>query len=125
MNIFVFGSNLSGIHGAGAARQAHKNFGAIWGKGFGIQGQSYGIPTKDEQIETLPLSIIKVHVDYFKLFADENMLLNFDVTRIGCGLAGYTDVEIAPMFRDAPINCRFSTMWREWMRPEHFFWTDL
>jgi hypothetical protein len=112
--IFVFGSNLRGVHGAGAAEFAHKNRGAIWGRGVGIQGQSYGIPTKDIRIITLPLDIIKRHVDDFIKFANEHEYMSFEVTRIGCGLAGYTDADIAPMFKDAPINCYLPEGWRDW-----------
>ena len=102
---FVFGSNESGRHGAGAAAHAFKYFGAIWGKGVGLFGQSYAIPTKDKSIETLPLTSIKKYVDEFLLFAKEHPELTFHVTAIGCGLAGYTAPDIAPMFRNSPNNC--------------------
>lgn len=111
--IFVFGSNLSGIHGAGAARFALENHGAKWGQGIGLQGNSYGIPTKDENIETLPLRQIQKHVDVFMKFAAEHPGLTFRVTRIGCGLAGYTDNQIAPMFAGAPQNCELPDGWRD------------
>ena len=110
--IFVFGSNLAGIHGAGAALYARKHHGAILGKGIGLQGSSYGIPTKDEHIKTLPLSTIENHVKDFLRFADEHPEMIFNVTRIGCGLAGYKDHDIAPMFRNSPVNCKLPDEWR-------------
>lgn len=94
--IFVFGSNLAGAHGDGAARLAYERFGAIWGNGVGLQGQSYAIPTMQGGVET-----IKPYVDEFIRFARERGELTFLVTRIGCGIAGFRDEEIAPLFRDA------------------------
>jgi len=93
--IFVFGSNLSGFHGGGAARIANERFGAVWGQGVGLQGQSYAIPTMHGGVET-----IKPYVDEFITFAKENPDKHFLVTRIGCGIAGFKDSEIAPLFRD-------------------------
>ena len=99
--IFVFGSNLGGIHGAGAARLALNNFGAIWGMGVGIQGKSYAIPTKDFNVyNKLSVEQIKYHVDNFIKFTKESENLNFFVTQIGCGLAGYIPKDIAPLFID-------------------------
>lgn len=94
--IFVFGSNLAGVHGGGAARLAYKKFGAVWGVGVGLHGQTYAIPTMQGGVET-----IKPYVDEFIRFAKENDGLTFLVTRIGCGIAGFHDVEIAPLFTDA------------------------
>lgn len=94
--IFVFGSNLQGMHGGGAARVAYRNFGAIMGKGVGLQGQSYAIPTMQGGVET-----IRPYVDEFIAFAKEHPELTFLVTRIGCGIAGFTDEEIAPLFAEA------------------------
>lgn len=111
--IFVFGSNLAGVHGAGAALHARTHHGAIYGRGMGLQGHSYGIPTKDHRIQTLPLDSIQVHVENFMAFAKEHPELHFEVTRIGCGLAGYTDAQIAPLFRGAPDNCQLPEGWRE------------
>jgi hypothetical protein len=102
--VFVFGSNLAGIHGAGAAKLAHTNFGAIYGKGNGIQGQSYAIPTKDFAIETLEYTNIEKHVQEFITFARENPEIIFLVTLIGCGLAGYKPKDIAPLFYSVPLN---------------------
>jgi hypothetical protein len=106
-NILVFGSNLAGRHGKGAALHAMKEHGAVYGVGEGWQGQSYGIPTKDHKIKTRPLSDIKQSVDKFIQFAKDFPELTFNVTPIGTGLAGYTHGEIAPMFVDAPSNCVF------------------
>ena len=94
--VFVFGSNLHGHHGGGAARAARKKFGAIWGQGVGLQGQSYAIPTMQGGVET-----IKPYVDQFIDFAREHTELFFYVTRIGCGIAGFKDSDIAPLFKDA------------------------
>lgn len=112
--IFVFGSNLAGIHGAGAARFAVQHHGAIYGQGVGLQGQSYAIPTKDQRIRTLPLAAIQVHVEAFKTFAALHPELQFQVTRIGCGLAGYHDRDIAPLFKGAPANCELPEGWPHW-----------
>lgn len=111
--IFVFGSNLAGRHGKGAALDAVKEHGAIYGQGRGLQGNSYAIPTKDEFIRTLPLEHIHQSVCEFLLFAYFHPDYKFNVTRIGCGLAGYTDEQIAPMFKDAPENCRLPKGWLE------------
>lgn len=113
--IFVFGSNLRGVHGAGAAAFAMANHGAIYGVGVGIQGQSYGIPTKDMQIRTLPLDKIKPYVDQFIGFAKAHPELVFNVTAIGCGLAGYTPADIAPMFKGSPSNCQFDPRFMQYL----------
>ena len=104
--IFVFGSNLAGRHGKGAALFAAKNHGAIYGQGRGLQGNSYAIPTKGHTLKTLPLSEINFFVHMFLLFAEENRDMIFNVTPIGCGLAGYKYSDIAPMFKDCPENVR-------------------
>lgn len=91
--IFVFGSNLAGQHSGGAARFAADKFGAVWGQGVGLQGQSYAIPTMQGGVET-----IKPYIDEFVKFAKEHTEYDFLVTRIGCGIAGFTDEEIAPLF---------------------------
>lgn len=93
--IFVFGSNLEGMHGGGAARLAYDKFGAIWGQGVGLQGQSYGIPTMHGGVDA-----IKPYVDEFIEFAKSHPELTFLVTRIGCGIAGFRDEEIAPLFQE-------------------------
>lgn len=94
--IFVFGSNLHSLHGGGAARAACKKFGAIWGQGVGLQGQSYAISTMQGGVET-----IKSYVDQFIEFAKEHTELFFYVTRIGCGIAGFKDSDIAPLFKES------------------------
>lgn len=91
--IFVFGSNLQGIHAGGAARMAHTNFGAVMGNGVGIQGQSYAIPTMQGGVET-----IKPYVDEFLAFASQHPEMHFLVTPIGCGIAGFEPEDIAPLF---------------------------
>ena len=94
--IFVFGSNLAGMHGGGAAHVAMERFGAIWGQGVGLQGQSYAIPTMQGGVET-----IKPYVDEFISFAKSHPEYTFYVTRIGCGIAGFTVDQIAPLFSQA------------------------
>lgn len=94
--IFVFGSNLAGMHGGGAAYVAMEYFGAIWGQGVGLQGQCYAIPTMQGGVET-----IKPYVDEFISFAKAHPEYTFFVTRIGCGIAGFSDEQIAPLFHDA------------------------
>lgn len=99
--IFVFGSNESGIHGAGAAYLAQQKFGAKKGVGFGPTGQCFAIPTKDWNIRTLPLVAVKAYVDAFIRWADTQKGSGdrIYVTEIGCGLAGFTPEQIAPLFR--------------------------
>lgn len=94
--VFVFGSNLQGYHSAGAARLALDKFGAVWGQGVGLQGQSYAIPTMEGSVET-----IKPYVDDFIEFARLHPEYRFLLTRIGCGIAGFSDEEIAPLFLEA------------------------
>lgn len=110
--IFVFGSNYAGRHGAGAALTARREYGATYGKGEGRSKQSYAIPTKDWCLRTLPPSKIRVHVDKFIEYARARPTLEFFVSRIGCGLAGYNDAQIAPMFECAPSNCELPHGWR-------------
>lgn len=103
--VFVFGSNLAGRHGAGAAKLAVDKFGAIYGQGCGLQGQSYGIATKGKQMEILSLDDIELQVENFLTFAELNPQLTFYTTMIGCGLAGYTPCDIAPLFKgEIPEN---------------------
>ena len=97
--IFVFGSNLAGMHGGGAAWIAYERFGAIMGQGVGLQGQSYAIPTMQGGVET-----IKPYVDEFITFAKAHPEYKFFVTKIGCGIAGFSVEEIAPLFYHA-IDC--------------------
>lgn len=116
--IFVFGSNLAGIHGAGAAKEAFVSYGAKWGTGSGQTGMSYAIPTKDHQIQTMTSDKITPYVNEFIRFATQYPTVGFFVTRIGCGLAGYKDSDIAPLFKDAPINCSFAEDWRKYLETE-------
>lgn len=111
--IFVFGSNLAGRHGKGAALCAAKEHGAERGRGQGRTGMAYAIPTKDGDIQTLPLWNIKRHVLDFIEYAKMNPELTFNVTAIGTGLAGYKHEQIAPMFKTAPANCNLPVEWRE------------
>jgi len=94
--VFVFGSNLAGMHGGGAAYVAYRKFGALMGQGVGLQGQSYAIPTMQGGVES-----IRPYVDEFIQFAKEHPDKVFLVTRIGCGIAGFRDEEIAPLFAAA------------------------
>ncbi len=110
--IFVFGSNLAGIHGKGAAKYAAERLGAGYGIGVGYTGGCYALPTKDEKIKTLPLVVIEGFIKSFKEAARYNDGTKFFVTRVGCGLAGYTDEQIAPLFKGAPENCVFPIEWQ-------------
>lgn len=108
--IFVFGSNLDGFHGGGAARIAMDRFGAVWGQGVGLQGQCYAIPTMQGGVET-----IKPYVDEFIAFAGQHPEYKFLVTRIGCGIAGFADEEIAPLFQGA-LNVENIILPREFVK---------
>jgi len=104
-HIFVFGSNLAGVHGAGAAREALNHWGAEWGVGEGRTGQAYALPTKDQFIHSRFLHEIAYSVSRFIDYAIEHPELTFLVTSMGCGLAGFSPSQIAPMFSRAPVNC--------------------
>ena len=108
--IFVFGSNLAGMHGGGAARMAYNSFGAEWGVGVGRTGQCYAIPTMQGGIET-----IRPYVDEFIDYAKQHPELLFLVTRVGCGIAGFSDEHIAPLFKEASEmeNISLPEGWRE------------
>lgn len=112
--IFVFGSNLAGRHGKGAAKEAYKKYGAIYGRSIGPMGESYAIPTKDFELKVLDLSVIRAYVDLFVDYTKNNPNLNFFVTAVGTGLAGYRDEDIAPMFKGA-INCWFPASWKQYL----------
>ena len=120
--IFVFGSNEAGIHGAGAAKFAYEKKNARYGKGYGHYGDSFAIPTKDEVIVTLPLARIEKYVQGFIAYAEGHRKQKFQVTRIGCGLAGYKDKDIAPLFADAPANCYFDEEWRPLLGDSKNYW---
>ena len=115
--VFVFGSNLSGIHGAGAARYAAEHCGAWAGAGVGPTGRAYALPTKDHNLQQLPFAEIARHAAEFVAYARAHPDERFFLTRVGCGLAGYHDAEIAPLFRDAPGNCSFPRDWQPYLTP--------
>lgn len=104
--IFVFGSNLAGRHGKGAALEAVNRWGAVYGQGQGRQGNSYAIPTKDYNLKTLRLEYIESYIFTFLNYAEQNEDLEFLLTPIGCGLAGYSPEQIGPMFNNAPYNVK-------------------
>lgn len=114
-SVFVFGSNEAGIHGKGAAKYAKENLGAEIGVGFGFTGRCFALPTKNKRIQSLPIDIIELYVHSFLRESEFYDDLVFFVTRIGCGLAGYTDAEIAPLFVGAPENCMFPIEWKEYL----------
>lgn len=102
--VFVFGSNEAGYHGAGAARTAVDLFGARMGQGFGMAGDTFAIPTKDWRIKTLPFAHVCFYVSRFVNFAKKNKEKTFLVTKIGCGLAGFKIEEIAHIFWEASAD---------------------
>lgn len=112
-SIFVFGSNLKGIHGAGAALYAKERWGAVQGVGEGRTGNSYALPTKHTPWRGMTLDEIRPGVERFLSYAKQNPELRFYVTRVGCGLAGYHETDIAPMFEHAPLNCLLPRGWRK------------
>lgn len=116
MSVFVFGSNLAGRHGKGAALYAFKNHGARYGQGVGRMGNSYGIPTKDESLKVLSLDVIATHVRDFLEYAALNSSETFQVTAIECGLAGFSPSQIAPMFKGAPSNCELPPEFQEHLK---------
>ena len=120
--IFVFGSNRSGIHGAGAARYAAVHKGAEWGIGEGPTGASYALPTKGFHIKEISLDEVNEHVQKFIAHSRKHDHQDFQVTQVGCGLGGFTKDDIAPLFEFAPMNCYFDTAWKSNL-PEHMqFW---
>lgn len=112
---FVFGSNLAGRHGAGAAKFAREQLGAKYGIGAGVTGRCYALPTKDVYLRTLPIEAIQINIELFisiaRVFDDEL----FYVTKVGCGLAGCKDSYIAPLFKGSPRNCRFHLDWKQYL----------
>lgn len=120
--IFVFGSNLAGRHGAGAAKVAYKKHGARYGMGVGHYGCSYAIPTKDQNIKSMKLDDIKVFVDAFILYAASHPEWDFKVTRIGCGLAGLSDKDMAFMFLPATGNVMFDEAWKPYLGDSYTYW---
>ncbi|MDR7257836.1 hypothetical protein J2X47_002016 [Sphingomonas sp. BE270] len=114
--VFVFGSNLGGKHAGGAARHALDERGAVWGQGEGLQGESYALPTMDADFRPLPLDAIAAHVSTFLDFARARNDLVFQVTAVGCGIAGFKPAEIGPMFAGAPENCALPVEFMEFAR---------
>ncbi len=113
--VFVFGSNMAGRHGAGAALAATQHFGAAIGVGHGPTGRAYAIPTKDARLRVRAIEEIAADIQAFRGYAESHPDLHFFVTRIGCGLAGYRNEQIAPLFAGFPDNCSFSRNWQAWI----------
>lgn len=122
--IFVFGSNEAGRHGVGAARRARQAYGAKYGQGKGLQGSSFAIPTKDHSLKTLSLNKVAAYVAEFKEFAALNLDKELYITRIGCGLAGFDDEQIAPLFVNSPRNCIFSKDWEKYLGAKYRYFTE-
>lgn len=124
MNIYVFGSNKAGRHGKGDALTAIRKHGAVYGQGEGLQGRSYGLPTKDAFIQSLPLAEVKKSVERFLAFAHAHPELNFDIQGVGCRLAGFKPAQIAPMFIGAPSNCYLPSLFKDVLRPAGHVFND-
>ena len=112
--IFVFGSNLAGYHGGGAARAARDLLGAEMGVSLGMTGKCYAIPTKDEHLRTLRLDRVKFYVNMFNDYAEQHPEIEFWMTRVGCMLAGYKNSDIAPLFKNLP-NVNWPEEWEEYV----------
>jgi len=112
-NIFVFGSNLSGIHGAGAAYVAWKQHGAVWGQGEGQWGNSYAIPTKDGYLRTLALWQIDINIKNFSIWVGQHPDFGYYLTPIGCGLAGYKRRQIKPLFLKYGVDVLPNVSWAD------------
>lgn len=119
--IFVFGSNEAGRHGAGAAKYALLHKGAIYGAPFGQVGKSFAIPTMDWRTRPLSVELIGKYVEIFLDFAERTGGEMYQVTCIGCGLGGKTHSDIAPLFKTAPANCYFDSLWESYL-PGKKFW---
>lgn len=122
--VFVFGSNEAGRHGAGAAKRAREAYGAKYGQGVGLQGSSYAIPTKDRLLKTLSLDKVSRHVAEFKKFAKSNPDKVFYVTKIGTGLAAFTNEQIAPLFVGSTENCIFPKEWEKFLGVRYRYFTE-
>ena len=124
--IFVFGSNERGIHGGGAARVAADKHGAVRNIGFGPQGNSFAIPTCSKPTGEPGFEIafekVSYYVQCFILYAQQHPELDFQVTKVGCGLAGWTNEQIAPLFTIAPDNCQFDTEWKPILGENKKYW---
>lgn len=110
--IFVFGSNLLGIHGGGAAWYARNKLGAVMGVGEGLTGRTYALPTCYKPGEPVTLEELQVYVQNFLDFANENPDMQFFVSAVGCGIAGFTEDEVSPLFANAPVNCDLPPGWK-------------
>ena len=115
-SVFVFGSNLNGAHVGGAARVAAEQFGASEGVATGAWGFSYAIPTLDRRFRPLPLETIKEFIVDFVADATKDLTTEYFITRIGCGIAGFKDSQIAPLFNGAPDNCNFPDNWEAFLK---------
>jgi hypothetical protein len=113
--VFVFGSNLAGRHGAGAAKFARDYLSAKSGVGKGFTGRCFALPTKGFKLEVLVLDVIERNIRFLKACAESNWNYQFYITKVGCGLAGYKDHEIAPLFKGSPDNCRFHLDWKQYL----------
>lgn len=123
--IFVFGSNLKGVHGAGAARHAYQTHGATWGYGEGRSGNSYALPTKLGPWGSMTLEDIQQRVINFWEYSTYHSELDFKITQIGCGRAGWKKEDIAPLFLVKEVfghNCYFDTAWRKFLPKNTHFW---
>lgn len=116
--IFVFDSNLAGRHGAGSALAAKLYHGARIGVGDGPAGNSYAIPTKNCRMNVMPINEIKIYVDTFLRYAEQNPHLDFNVVKIGTGLAEYSDEEMASLFAQRPANVYLHQDWSEFLSAE-------
>jgi hypothetical protein len=119
--VFVAGTNLDGIHGAGSAKYARDHEGLLLGVGRGLSGNSYALPTVGHGFARMSLPQVAVEIGRFIEVAAQHPDLPFKVTRVGCNLAGFTDAQIAPLFADAPDNCLFDAAWEKWL-PNKEFW---
>jgi hypothetical protein len=119
--IFVFGSNLDGQHAGGAARYAHLHHAAAMGVGEGLTGTSYALPTVGHDFTPMPIEEVADHVRTFLDYAASHPDEMFQVTRVGCGIAGFSDEQIAHLFTMAPRNCLFDSAW-ETLLPGATFW---
>lgn len=120
--IFVFGSNEGGRHGAGAAAHARRYLGAVHGIGYGHTGQTFAIPTLDRRLQPISLMAIAGYIAGFLNYAVGRDDLMFQVTQVGCGLAGLKARDIAPMFELHPNNCFFDTAWKPYLPVSTKFW---
>lgn len=123
-SIFVFGSNEKGIHRSGAALAALNNHGAIFGQGEGRQGNCYAIPTKKDPSRSLSIVYVMEYVNIFLEYARANPELDFQVTKIGTGLAGFLDWQMASLFDSAPENCYFDEGWRPFLDDGFKYWGE-